>query len=95
MVYGDAPKFELESGSELITPEMLKNLTESAKFAINGAAANEKVKAGVHEITAILAGDESDNLIISVSGTGTLTVVPKELKITVNDVTRIYGDPNP
>ena len=94
-IYGDAPKFELESGSELITPEILKNLTESAKFASDGADAKAGVKAGGYEITAVLAGDEPDNLIISVSGMGTLTVVPKELKITVNDASRIYGGPNP
>ncbi|UKI37044.1 MAG: hypothetical protein L6V93_02115 [Clostridiales bacterium] len=54
-----------------------------------------KVIDGGYEITAELTENETDNLILTLSGTGILTVVPKKLTVTVNDVSRIYGEPNP
>ena len=94
-VYGSAPEFKLESKSSLITEEELEKSAKSAKFTSEGAEKTAKVIDGGYEITAVLTVKETDNLILSVLGTGTLTVVPKKLDITVNDVSRIYGDPNP
>ena len=94
-VYGSEPEFELESDSDLITAEQLAAFANSTEFASEGTAKNAKVEAGGYEITAVLTKNETENLILAVSGTGTLTVLPAKLTIQVNDVSRIYGEPNP
>ena len=94
-VYGSAPEFKLESDSDLITEKELAAFASSAKFTSEGTAKTAKVIDGGYEITAELAENETDNLILTLSGTGILTVVPKKLTVTVNDVSRIYGEPNP
>ena len=94
-IYGAAPEFKLESDSDLITEEELAAFASSAKFTSEGTAKTAKVIDGGYEITAVLAENETHNLILTLSGTGILTVVPKKLTITVNDVSRIYGEPNP
>ena len=68
---------------------------DSAEFTSDGTAKTAKVIGGGYEITAELAENKTHNLILTLSGTGILTVVPKKLTITVNDVSRIYGEPNP
>lgn len=94
-VYGSAPEFKLESDSDLITEKELAAFASSAKFYSNGSEKTAKVIDGGYEITAELAENETDNLILTLSGTGILTVVPQKLTIKVNDVSRIYGEPNP
>ena len=94
-VYGKEPSFELESDSPLIKPNELADFTANAKFTSDGAAKNADVTDGGYEISAVLNKNETKNLILTVSGTGTLTVVPAELTITVNDVSREYGAANP
>lgn len=94
-IYGAAPEFKLESDSDLITEEELAAFASSAKFTSEGTAKTAKVIDGGYEITAVLAENETHNLILTLSGTGILTVVPKKLTIKVNDVSRIYGEPNP
>ncbi len=91
--YGSEPKYALEeSDSDLITDEKLANLAASATFTSDGAKATEPV--GEYEITVSLAQNELDNLTLSV-GTGKLIVEKAPLTITVNDVSREYGAPNP
>lgn len=94
-VYGDKPVFALESDSELITEEQLADFTRSTRFTSDGTKEDADVLPGGYEITAVLTENETQNLLLSVSGTGILTVVPKKLTVTVNDVSRVYGDPNP
>lgn len=94
-VYGDKPVFALESDSELITEEQLADFTRSTRFTSDGTKEDADVLPGGYEITAVLTENETKNLLLSVSGTGILTVVPKKLTVTVNDVSRVYGDPNP
>ncbi len=91
--YGSEPKYALEeSDSNLITAEELANLAANATFTSDGAEATGPV--GEYEITVSLAQNELDNLTLSV-GTGKLTVKKAPLTVTVNDVSREYGAPNP
>lgn len=98
-VYGDEPKFKLESESSLITESGLEKVEASAIFASDGAAKNAPVTANGYIISAQLAGSEipdvNPNLIFEVDGTGILTVEKAELTITVKDVSREYGAANP
>lgn len=94
-VYGSAPEFKLESESDLITEEELRKFENSAKFESAGAEKTAEVLDGGYTITAILTDNETDNLILSVSDIGTLTVMPAKLTIRVNDVSREYGAENP
>ena len=94
-VYGDEPKFELESGSLLITADELAEFAKAAVFASGGTAKTAPVNANGYEITAQLANNETDNLILEVEGTGVLTVTKAPLTITVKDVSREYGAENP
>ena len=94
-IYGNEPEFKFESESDLITPEELEAFADSAEFTSDGAAKTAKASAQGYEIAAVLTENETKNLILTVSGMGTLTVVPAKLKIKVNDVSRIYGEPNP
>ena len=94
-VYGSAPEFKLESDSGLITEKELAAFASTATFRSEGAEKTADVIDGGYEITAELTENETDNLILTLSGTGILTVVPQKLTIKVNDVSRIYGEPNP
>ena len=94
-IYGGEPVFALESGSPLITPEELTEVTKTAKFTSDGAAKTAPVSENGYVISAQLANKETDNLIFEVDGTGVLTVTPAPLTITVNDVRREYGAANP
>ncbi len=94
-IYGSAPEFKLESDSDLITEKELAAFASSAKFKSDGAERTAKVIDGGYEITAELTENKTNNLILTLSGTGILTVVPKKLTIKVNDVSREYGAANP
>ena len=95
-VYGDEPKFELESDSELITQEKLAEFAQTAEFTSVGSA--ETAPVNKYEISVKLKDEDKDketNLIINDDGTGMLTVIPAKLTIKVKDVSREYGAENP
>lgn len=95
-VYGDEPKFKLESDSPLITADELDKAADSATFTSDGAAKTAPVTANGYTISVQLSGrDEPDNITLEVGGTGILTVEKADLTITVKDVSREYGAPNP
>lgn len=95
-VYGDDPKFALESTNPLITEEELAKAAESAAFTSDGAKKTAPVKENGYAITVQLSDTwEPDNLILEAEGTGVLTVTKAELTITVKDASREYGAENP
>ena len=94
-VYGDEPKFKLESKSSLITEQELETFANAAKFTSDGAAKTAPVTADGYKVSAQLAEGETDNLILEVDGTGILKVEKASLTITVKDVSREYGAANP
>ena len=73
----------MESDSELITEEQLADFTRSTRFTSDGTKEDADVLPGGYEITAVLTENQTKNLVLSVSGTGILTVVPKKLTVTV------------
>lgn len=94
--YGeDNPKFELVSGSSLITPEELAKFAETATFTSDGIWKTAHVRENGYEISAQLTNNETDNLILTVDGTGVLTVTKAPLTVTVKNVSREYGAENP
>lgn len=95
-VYGDDPKFALESTNPLITEEELAKAAESAAFTSDGAKKTAPVKENGYAITVQLSDTwEPDNLTLEAEGTGVLTVTKAELTITVKDASREYGAENP
>ncbi len=95
-VYGDSkPKYELESGSDLISADELAEFAKTAAFASEGASETASVDSNGYEISVQLSQSETKNLILNVNGTGTLTVAKAPLEVKVNDVSRIYGEANP
>ena len=95
-VYGDEPKFELESDSELITQEKLAEFAQTAEFTSGGLAKTASVNK--YEISVKLKDEDKDketNLIINDDGTGMLNVTPAKLTIKVKDVSCEYGAENP
>ena len=94
-VYGETPVFELESDNNLITAAELAEFTKSTVFTSDGTAANAPANENGYAISAQLTSSETDNLILEVGGTGTLTVAKAPLTIKVKDVSREYGAENP
>lgn len=98
-VYGGDPIFALESDSPLITEAELERAGNSAVFTSEGTARTAPVTENGYVISVQLTnsepGNEPDNLILTVDGTGILTVEKASLDITVNDVSREYGAANP
>ena len=94
-IYGGEPVFGLVGGGGLITDKELADLADNAEFTSDGAAKTAPVTENGYEISAKLKNNETDNLIINVSGTGILTVKKAQLTVTVNDVSREYGAENP
>lgn len=95
-VYGDEPKYKLESKSSLITEQELEKVAASAIFESGGAEKNAHVTANGYIISVQSLGTyEPANLTLEVDGTGKLTVEKADLTITVKDVSREYGAANP
>lgn len=94
--YGeDNPKFELVSGSSLITSDELAKFAGTAVFTSDGTLKTAPVRENGYEISAQLTNNETDNLILTVDGTGVLTVTKAPLTVTVKNVSREYGAENP
>ncbi len=95
--YGDgAPAYkpELVNASDASFAD-IDEINALARFECDGSANSAEVTENGYEISAVLDRNETENLIVSIEGTGKLTVTKAPLTVTVKDVTREYGAENP